>query len=121
MRSSSVVSHIGPRAEVALRRRMRLRKRRNMSAAAPAHARAPIAAAINVGIKSGGTDAGKSAIDAADEVTVDAAAQSWVALLAGSAVAATILGVELAGRDSGQRVATAAVAFQTFAELASLL
>src|ERR1700674_2937106 len=119
MRSSSVVSQIGPRAERTLGRRIRLR-RLEMSAAAPANARAPTIAVTTVGIISGRTGADKYAkgIDRAG------AAGDVVTSLAGVGAtgACAAVGTEAAAGKSGQRVARAAVAFQTeaFAELVSL-
>src|ERR1700756_3495108 len=68
-------------------------------------------------------DAGKSATEAADEAAVCAAAGCVMSLAVSAVVVGTALGAELAGGNSGQRVATAAVAlFQTgaFAEPTSV-
>src|ERR1700684_2971061 len=119
MRSSSVVFQIGPRAERALGTRS-LRRRLDMNAAAPANARAPIIAVTTIGIISGRTGADKYAkgIDGAGAGDV-------VTSLAGGGAtgACAAVGTETAAGKSGQRVATAAVPFQTdaFAELVSLL
>jgi hypothetical protein len=122
IRSSSVVSQTGALADRTLRRRIRMRRRLAMSAAAPANASAPTVAANSVGIISGRIGMDKLACGADGAATGAGSADDCVTSLAGEAVLAAAFGMAKAGGNVGQRVATAAVTFQTegFAELASL-
>src|SRR5690242_15735624 len=85
-----------------------------MIAAMAANASAPMAAAINVWIISGPIGAGKSATDAVDDAAAVTAVVGWAALVPASAIVVGVALGTVAGGNSGQRVATAAVAFGEF-------
>jgi hypothetical protein len=112
MRSSSVVSQIGPRVDCATRRRSRrVRPRLEISAAMPANVNAAMVAAIKLQNVAGriGTDKRAKGIEGtiAWAGSADACATSLATVVAGAA-----LGGELvAAGGSGHRVATAAAPF----------